>query len=67
MESTVKQLTNKLEILTNENKRTINEKSNSYSEKLKTYIDEITEVRKVLEDSNYEITTLKQNLNEALD
>ena len=43
------------------------EKSNTYSEKLKSYIDEITQVRKILEDSNYEINSLKQNLNETLE
>ena len=43
------------------------EKSNNYSDKLKSYIDEITQVRKVIEDNNYEIANLKHNLSETVD
>lgn len=63
----IKQLTNRLDLISNENKRNITEKSSSYSEKLRIYVDEIADIRKVLEDNNYEISSLKQRLSEALE
>lgn len=46
-------MTNKLQMTVTENKKNIHDKSNMHSQKLKLYVDEIAQIRKVLEDSNY--------------
>lgn len=42
----------------------MNEKSGLYSEKLKVYIEEIAEIKKVLDENNLETNNLKYQLKE---
>ena len=42
----------------------MNEKSGLYSEKLKVYIEEIAEIKKVLDENNMETNNLKYQLKE---
>lgn len=53
-EATIKNLTNRLEMLSIQNKKSINEKSSLYSEKLKVYVEEIADIKRLLEDNNVE-------------
>jgi hypothetical protein len=64
LESSIKQMANQQEFSTAENRRNMNEKSGLYSEKLKVYIEEIAEIKKVLDENNLETNNLKYQLKE---
>ena len=64
LESSIKQMANQQEFSTAENRRNMNEKSGLYSEKLKVYIEEIAEIKKVLDENNMETNNLKYQLKE---
>ena len=65
LESQLQHERNRLDSLQHQNQRHLSSTSESYSAKLKLYIEEITSIKKVLEDNNLELNGLRHQLKET--